>query len=117
MKVVLESSRNLLLTEDIEKISVVKYQDPYYSNPRDLPPRPKIFAGLFILSLSSLNKGNEFNIPSCDLQTLKTFDSKLEGKENDEFYKEISYWKARFQLPSQSATYFLHLFPNRKEIS
>jgi DNA polymerase zeta len=54
-------ARNLQEYLDTEGIATVEYQSPYYSNPVDVPPRAKMFAGrMFSLKGSAVKDLHEF---------------------------------------------------------
>lgn len=54
--------REVVETMTLEGVEPVEYRDPFYSNPEDVPPRPKLFAG------------RAFRLKGNDIQELRPFE-------------------------------------------
>ncbi|KAJ1558013.1 DNA polymerase zeta [Nowakowskiella sp. JEL0078] len=71
---------HLLSTLPNYKIPSVVYREPYFSNPKDVPQQPRVFAG------------REFKIVSDSTEYLKVFNTN-----NNENLKGMCYWKGKVE--------------------
>ncbi|TPX57882.1 DNA-directed DNA polymerase [Spizellomyces sp. 'palustris'] len=80
-----------LATYDIPK---VLYREPHFSNPLDVPPRPKVFAGReFKFKPEDTEHLSEFDTSGCHSSTLKS-STGLSG----ELIKGLAFWKEEINV-------------------
>jgi hypothetical protein len=65
------------VSEILKDASVVKYQEPFYSDPKDVPKRAKVFGGV------------EFQVPCYDVSTLPEVNNSIYSTAPMSLHKEI----------------------------